>query len=171
MSLYGFFVKGPRKIKRKILTLIVKASCQKAGKNVTIGNNCSFDGIKNIVFGNDVHIGDNNIFLCTRASIVIGDHFMSGPNVTFVSGDHRIDILDKPMTMVFDKDKNGSEDKEIVFEGDNWVGAGAIILKGVFIGKGSVIAAGSVVTKNVDSYSIVAGCPAKVIGFRNIKKN
>lgn len=48
-----------------------------------------------------------------------------------------------------------------------WIGVGAIVLQGVKIGKGAVIAAGSVVTKDIEPYSIVAGVPAKVIGKRN----
>ncbi|WP_433956069.1 acyltransferase [Janibacter indicus] len=51
-------------------------------------------------------------------------------------------------------------------EDDVWVGAGAIVLKGVTIGTGAVVAAGSVVTKSVDEYAIVAGVPARVIGSR-----
>lgn len=166
MSLYDFFVKGPKKIKRKILTFVVKRSCKKAGKNVSIGNNCFFNGVKNITFGDDVHIGDNNIFLCTRASVVLGDHFMSGPNVMFISGNHRTDISDKPMTAVSDSEKTGHEDKDIVFEGDNWVGAGATILKGVFVAKGAIIAAGAVVTKNIPPYEIWGGNPAHFIRKR-----
>ena len=55
---------------------------------------------------------------------------------------------------------------QTVIEDDVWVGARALILPGVKIGKGSVIAAGSVVAKNVEPYSIVAGNPAKLIRSR-----
>ncbi|HHQ4902893.1 TPA: acyltransferase, partial [Aeromonas veronii] len=50
-----------------------------------------------------------------------------------------------------------------------WIGLGVTILKGVYIGEGAVIAAQSVVTKNVDAYSIVAGNPAKIIGHRDVE--
>ena len=166
MSLYNVLVKIPRKIKRKLLTFVVKHSCKKCGKNISIGNGCSFNGLNNVVLGSDVHIGDNNLFLTTKASVIIGDHFMSGPNVMFISGNHRIDILDKPMTKVCDSDKTGKEDKDIVFLGDNWVGAGAIVLMGVTIGKGAVIASGAVVTEDVGDYEIVGGVPAKPIKNR-----
>lgn len=54
----------------------------------------------------------------------------------------------------------------MVFEGDNWIGANATILKGVTIGEGAVVAAGAVVTKDVAPYTIVGGVPAKYIGDR-----
>ena len=54
----------------------------------------------------------------------------------------------------------------MIVEEDVWVGAGAIILTGVLIGGGAVVAAGNVVTKNVEPYSIVGGTPAKKIGQR-----
>ena len=62
---------------------------------------------------------------------------------------------------------------DIIIEDDVWIGFGAIIMSGVHIKQGAVIAAGSVVTKNVESYSVVAGCPARHIKYRfeeNIRK-
>ena len=73
------------------------------------------------------------------------------------------------MITVTDSEKSPDNDKDVVFEGDNWVGANAIILKGVTVGKGSVISAGAVVTHNVPPYAIVGGVPAKVIRMRNEK--
>lgn len=54
----------------------------------------------------------------------------------------------------------------VIIEGDNWIGANAIILKGVTVGRGAVVAAGSVVIHDVPPYSIVGGVPAKVISER-----
>jgi len=70
------------------------------------------------------------------------------------------------MMSVTDAEKRPEDDRDIVFEGDNWIGANVTIPKGVTIGEGSVIAAGAVVTKDVPSYSIVGGVPAKVIKMR-----
>ena len=60
------------------------------------------------------------------------------------------------------KDKN----LETVIESDVWIGANSIINRGITVGQGAVIASGAIVTKNVEPYSIVAGVPAKVIGYR-----
>lgn len=104
--------------------------------------------------------------MCTRAKINIGNDVMFGPGVTCITGGHRIDIVGRTMISVTNNEKRSEDDKDIVFEGDNWVGANATILKGVTIGKGSVIAAGAVVTKDVPRFSIVGGVPAKVIKMR-----
>ena len=91
---------------------------------------------------------------------------MFGPHVTIISGDHRTDIKGKPMFEVTDAEKLPENDKDIIFEGDNWIGANVIILKGVTIGKGAVVAAGAVVTKDVPPYAIVGGGVAKTIKNR-----
>lgn len=153
------------KIINRISSIISLTKVKKHGKHCSIGRR--FRGTpKNVYLGDDCHIGENNVLLCLLAPIKIGNHFMSGPNVTFVTGNHRIDIIGKHMTEITNKDKLPENDVEIVVEDDVWIGTGAIILKGVKIGRGSVVAAGSVVTKDTPPYSIVAGNPAKVIKYR-----
>jgi acetyltransferase-like isoleucine patch superfamily enzyme len=153
------------KVLAKISSIISLMKVKKHGKHCSIGR--KFSGTpKNVYMGDDCHIGENNMLLCLLAPIKIGNHFMSGPNVTFITGNHRIDILGKYMTEITNNDKLPENDEEIIVEDDVWVGAGSIILKGVRIGRGSVIAAGSIVTKDVPPYAIVGGSPAKVIKFR-----
>ena len=69
---------------------------------------------------------------------------------------------------MFDGDinKNPDDDKDVVIEGDSWFGINVTILAGVTIGRGSIIAAGAVVTRSVPPYSIIGGIPAKVLKFR-----
>lgn len=69
---------------------------------------------------------------------------------------------------MFDADfpKHPDDDQDVVIEGDTWIGMSVTILKGVTIGRGSVIAAGAVVTKSCPPYSILAGVPAKVVRRR-----
>ena len=100
------------------------------------------------------------------SSIRIGDKVLFGPNVTIRGGNHSTHIIGKFMADYTTSDKRPEDDQPVVIENDVWVGTGAIILKGVNIGRGSVIAAGAVVAKNVPPYSIVGGVPAKVIKFR-----
>ena len=111
-------------------------------------------------------IGKNNLFLCSRAKIIIGDHVMFGPNVTVITGRHRSDMVGRYMITVADEEKRPEDDQEVVFVGDNWIGANATILKGVTIGRGAVVAAGAVVTKSVPPYTICGGVPAKTIKNR-----
>ena len=64
------------------------------------------------------------------------------------------------------EEKTGNEDLGVVIEDDVWVGARAVILRGVRVGRGAIVAAGAVVTKSVPPYAIVAGNPARVLKFR-----
>ena len=73
--------------------------------------------------------------------------------------------------MIAVTEKLPENDQDVVFEGDNWIGANVTILKGVTIGEGAVIAAGSVVNKVVPSYSVVGGVPARVIRMRFTERN
>lgn len=138
----------------------------KCGNKVSFGAHSSVEGWQNIFIGDHVSIGMDCRFVSTRARITIGDHVMFGPRVTIVTGDHRIDIKDKPMIMVTDKEKLEVNDQNVIFEGDNWIGANAVILKGVTIGKGAVVAAGAIVTKSVPPMAVVGGNPAHIIKYR-----
>jgi maltose O-acetyltransferase len=107
--------------------------------------------------GGELKIGNNNFIngaiISATTKITIGNNCKFGPFSM---------IIDSDFHNVKDHNKDG-ESAEIIIEDDVWVGAKATILKGVRIGKGAVIAVGSVVTKNVPPNSIVAGVPAKVI--------
>ena len=75
----------------------------------------------------------------------------------FITGNHRIDLVGEYMINVTNEMKLPENDQDIIIEDDVWIGARAIILKGVKIGEGSIIAAGAVVTKNIPPYSIYYG--------------
>ncbi len=116
--------------------------------------------------GEGLEIGDNsNIgafgYVGCSGFIKIGNKVMLGPRVSLYAENHVFDRAD------LDIKDQGVERSFIVIEDDCWIGASSIILAGVTVGRGSVIAAGSVVTKNVPAYSIVAGVPAKVIRSRS----
>lgn len=111
-----------------------------------------------ISVGNNVYIGPGASFSALKG-IQIGDNVMFGPNVTIMGGDHNTELCGKPM--IDNHAKRCGDDLPVVIEDDVWVGTRAIILKGVTVGRGAVIAAGSVVTCDVAAYSVVAGCPAR----------
>ena len=137
------------------------------GENVTIGRRSEVAGAGNISVGHDVYLGPGATLLTTRAKICIGDYVMSGPNLTIITGDHRTDILDRPMMSLTDDDKLPENDQDVIVGNDVWMGSGVTILKGVHVADHCVIAAGAVVTKDVGpEYSIWGGVPARCLGSR-----
>jgi len=120
----------------------------------------------NIFVGDDVSLGQRPILLATRSQIKIGNHVMFGPEVTIRGGNHRIDLVGRFMKSVKDDEKRPEDDLGVVIEDDVWIGTRAIILHGVTIGRGAVVAAGAVVTRDVPPYAIVGGVPARIIRFR-----
>lgn len=133
------------------------------------GDNFIFDPhdcftYQNIEVGNDVTFGSGATLLATESRILIGNKVMFGPNVTVVGGNHNTSQLGRFMYDVLEKRE--LDDQNVVIEDDVWVGCGAIILKGVKIGRGSIIAAGALVNKDILPYTVVAGIPAKAIGVR-----
>lgn len=157
------FIRGINKI---ITQPLILSSMKRHGKNCSISRGFDCSGINNVSLGHDVAIGLNNTFMCTRAPIYIGNYVMTGPNVMIITGNHRIDIKNKPMVKIHDDEKLPENDETVVIEDDVWIGANVTILKGVTIHTGSIIAAGAVVTKDVEEYSIYGGIPAKKIKNR-----
>ncbi|MBI5557979.1 MAG: acyltransferase [Deltaproteobacteria bacterium] len=86
---------------------------------------------------------------------------MIGPAVSIRDTDHVFSSTGIPMM------EQGVDVSPVTIEDDVWIGHGAVILRGVTLGKGSIIAASAVVTKDVSPYSIVGGIPAKIIGSRS----
>lgn len=97
--------------------------------------------------------------ICPR--VKVGPYVMFGPNVTITGSDHRFDIPGTPMIF-----SGRPELKETIIEADVWVGHGSIVMSGIKIGRGSVIAANSVVTKDIPPYEVHGGVPAKKIKDR-----
>lgn len=132
--------------------------------NVTIGNNVYIH--ENVLirsFNYSIYVGDNttiNNNTCILSQCKIGKNVSIAPNVVIVGANHN--FADKNQTIK----SQGSTSVGIIIEDDVWIGANASVLDGVVIGKGSIIAAGAVVTKRVPEYCVVAGVPAKVIKER-----
>ena len=116
------------------------------GEGCRIANGCHLT-YENVFMGNRSSIGSRCMLMSTRAKIIIGDDVMIAPQVTMITGAHRIDIKGRPMNSIKDFEKLPENDQDIVLEGDNWICANSTIIKGVTIGRGSVVMAGAVVTK------------------------
>ena len=133
------------------------------------GHNFRFDpdGIytyRTIEVGDDVHILHGACLMASESAITIGNKVMLAPHVTIVGGDHNTSVVGRFMFDV--KVKRPEDDRAVTIEDDVWVGTGVIVLKGVRIGRGAIVAAGSVVTREVPPYTVVAGVPARVISVR-----
>ena len=109
------------------------------GENVTINNYCTLVG---------------------SGGIKIGDNVLSAAHTMILAFNHSFDNVKIPMN------KQGKTMKGIEIGDDVWLGAGVKVLDGVKIGKGSIIGANSVITKDIAPYSIAVGIPAKTIRFR-----
>lgn len=158
----GYVVFLLERIKNRLLQSYYIKRFEQAGKNVYIGKYCTFTH-NTICVGNNVYIGTMSVFQSTHGKIVIGNNVMFGPGVHIHGGNHITDVIGKYMNQVT---KELSSDGTTVIEEDVWVGANAIILGAVHIGRGAVIGAGSVITHDVQPYEIVAGVPGKCIKKR-----
>ncbi|PQJ21097.1 DapH/DapD/GlmU-related protein [Tenacibaculum sp. SG-28] len=129
---------------------------QTVGNDVRISKGCFFHN-KNISIGNKVYIGQKCRFQASLSHIFIGNNIMFGPEVSIHGGNHRTDLIGRFMIDIKLEEKLPENDEDIIIEDDVWIGARAIILKGVKIGQGSIIGAGVVVSKSIPPYSIITG--------------
>ena len=121
---------------------------------------------ENIYVGHDVSLGIRPSIKAKHCKIIICNKVMFGPEVNILGGNHNTSIIGRFMVDVGEDEKRPEDDLGVVIEDDVWVGTHAIILPGVTVGRGSIIGAGSVVTKSVPPYAIVGGNPAQLIRFR-----
>jgi galactoside O-acetyltransferase len=114
-----------------------------------------------IDIGNHVSL-NANVYLnaCSGGTIRIGSDVLIGPNVVMRASDHSFEALDRPMR------EQGHVARTITIEDDVWLGANVTVVGGVHIGRSAVVAAGAVVTRNVDPETVVGGVPARLIRTR-----
>jgi len=129
----------------------------KIGKGSTIHMGARFYDPRNISIGEDSIIGEG-VVLDGRDKLIIGNHVDIASEVMIYNSEH--DFND-PYFL--------AKNAPVLIEDYVFIGPRAIILPGVKIGKGAVVAAGAVVTKDVVPFSVVGGVPAKIIGERKIK--
>ncbi len=147
-----FFVSGAFYIRRAFLG--------SHGINVKFSPFVFIKNPKNIFIGHDVFINHNcNLWASNKSQIYIGNNVLFGPGVSVIASNHGT----KLGQIIRLQDDN---DMTIKIGNDVWIGANAVITAGVKIADGCVIAAGSVVTKDVSKNSIVGGVPAKLIKYR-----
>lgn len=148
-----------------------------SNNGITLGNNVTIAKYSTIQctgvirnLGKGIVIEDNSAlgaysFLGAQGGITIGKNVIMGPRVSLHAENHNFGQIDVPIRL------QGESRRGIQIEDDCWIGAGSIILDGVCIGEGSIVAAGSVVTQNTPPYSVNAGVPARVLKFRKVDES
>ncbi len=130
-----------------------------SGWHLQVEEGVKIRGPRNLRLGTSVGLGKDT-WINSRGGVVIGNNVMIAPGVRIISNGHRMERLDVPMI------QQGLYSKPIHIGNDVWIGADVIVLPGVTVGEGSIIAAASVVTKDVPPMSVVAGSPARVVKSR-----
>ncbi|WP_277422331.1 acyltransferase [Minwuia thermotolerans] len=129
------------------------------GARVGIRENVIIGGYGHFIVGNDTAINEGCI-ITAMEKVEIGANVMLAPRVYLLDVDHRFERRDIPIS------KQGYLVRPVRIEDDVWIGTGAVITKGVTIGRGAIIGANSVVTRDVPAYAIAAGVPAMVVKGR-----
>ena len=129
------------------------------GKPIFVAQNVKITSPEKLHLGNYVGIGIG-AYITAGGGITIGNYVGIGPDAKIWSVNHIYKDPDQPWRF------QGSEKKEVVIEDDVWIAASCIIKPGVTIGKGAIISAGSVLSKSIPPFAIVAGNPARVVGWR-----
>ncbi|HVX01391.1 MAG TPA: acyltransferase [Candidatus Babeliaceae bacterium] len=136
--------------------LLYRPFLRRCGRNFQVGLGARLESVRCIEVGHNVYIGPDSWVCGIRGGIVFEDEVMLGPKVCMVSSNHSI------------KDKSfrfgPGIGKKIIIGRGTWIAANALIMAGVTIGECCLVAAGAVVTKDVEPFSIVAGVPARKIG-------
>ena len=165
---------------------LYRASLARCGKKLNVSPGCYLRDCRNITIGDRVNIGlnsqiyaagegtesitiGNNVGMNSNVmlnadcggQIIIGNNVLIGPNCVLRASNHEFSDVRIPIKA------QGHRSGRIIIEDDVWLGSNVVILPDVIGKTGAVIAAGAVVTKDVDSFCIVGGVPAKVIAKRN----
>jgi len=153
---------------RTQLLLLGKNKLISHGKDLHIGKSTRLWAPDHITIGDCVYIG-KEVYI--EANVTLGNYVLIANRVAFVGRhDHDFSAIGYPVRLspwIGDMDNsNPKRTEEVTVNDDVWIGYGATIMTGITIGKGAIIAAGSVVVKDVSAYSIVAGVPAKETGRR-----
>jgi len=120
------------------------------------------NGVGDVIIGERTRIGLSNTII---GPVKVGNDVRLAQNVVLSGLNHNYDKIDSPINV------QGVSTKPIVIEDESWIGANVVVVPGVTIGKHSIVAAGSVVTKNVPEYSVAAGNPARILKQYDFESN
>jgi len=145
------------RLAKKLRSWLCRRLFARCGRDVNVERGASFGSGRRVRIGDRSGLGAN-----ARVEwVTIGRDVMMGPDLLAFNRNHAHCRLDVPMV-----EQGFEPPEEIVIEDDVWIGARVILLPGVRVGKGCIVGAGAVVTRDVPPFAIVAGAPARVIRFR-----
>jgi maltose O-acetyltransferase len=148
-------------IAKRIRYYCCKHIFARCGKDVNVEHGVDFEGGFQLEIGDRSGLGVNSFI----GVVKIGNDVMMGREVIMISQNHIFSDITRPMNI-----QGTEEPRPIIIGDDVWIGARAVILPGIRIGKGAIIGAGSVVTTDVPEYAIVGGNPARILRFRTENK-
>lgn len=121
--------------------------------------------MKNIYLYENTCLASNAFISATNAKFIVKKNCCIAERLTVHTGNHAM-IVGRFCSSITEADKPKTNDEDVVVESDVWIGCNVTLLSGVHIGRGAIIAAGAVVTRDILPYSIVGGVPAKFIKFK-----
>lgn len=165
-----------RKIKNNILLrglyvfyksyfAIKKSKFGYCADNVILTPPLFLGNMKNIYLYENTCLAANSFISATNAKFIVKRNCSIAERLTVHTGDHAM-VVGRLCSSITELEKPGGYDKDVVVESDVWIGCNVTLLSGVHIGRGAIVTAGAVVTKNVLPYSIVGGVPARFIKFK-----
>tara|TARA_Y100000996_G_scaffold291876_1_gene230742 strand:+ start:7170 stop:7655 length:486 start_codon:yes stop_codon:yes gene_type:complete len=148
-----------KKFLNYVNTTSLISSIQNKGKGNYFDDNITINRPNNLKIGDNNYLG-KNLYLIAHGKIEIGNNCSIAADCKFITRNHVFENKNVPIN------EQTYDYKSIKIGDDCWFGYNVIVLPGVILGKGCVVAAGSVVTKSFEDYSIIAGVPARLIKER-----
>ena len=139
----------------KLRQFLVSNYLLNCGENLRVKSGAEIS--PNSIVGNNSELGTRSMI---QSDVTIGNNVIMGPDVKIYSRNHITDNTDIPIQ------HQGKEILKTIIGDDVWIGANVVVLAGVKIPNHSIVAAGAIVTKDFEEYSIIGGCPAKLIKKR-----
>lgn len=156
----AFFALPRYRLLNALKALFLRAVGARVGRRVVFYPGVWITPGRNLVLGDDVDLA-TGVLITTGGGVDIGPRTLIGYRAQILSANH---VVPEGRRRIFD---SGHTTEPVVIGADAWIGAAAIVLPGVRIGEGAVVAAGSVVTKDVEPFMIVAGVPARPVRHRD----
>lgn len=159
-----------QRVFRKINLVLENRKYKNIAPGVFLGPGICVSKKDNLIMKEGASLEPGTLIMNINAKFIMGRWSGAGPNLTVITGNH-MSVVGKPLLQVNDEDKKimdpkGCQDQDVILEDDVWLGTNVTLLNGVIVGRGAIVAAGTVCRTKIPPYTIVAGNPAKVVGFR-----